>query len=122
VQSIKGNAETFTIEKTGETKTISGVLCEKALAKTGSGVTEMWLTKDFGADFFKYAAFFKSSSELQALGQARIKGVPVSSSTTDNSGANISTYELISLVSKDIPDSEFTVPAEYKAAEEIKKK
>jgi hypothetical protein len=122
VQSIRGkNAVVLTVEKTGEVKEIAGVKCEKVVAKTANTITEMWVTKDFDADYFKFAPFFKNSYELSALSQGNIKGFPVQSVTKDASGTIISSYEALSVTTTDIADTEFAVPAEYKSAEEISK-
>jgi|ERR1043165_1342755 hypothetical protein len=122
VQNIKGNAETSNVGRTGETKTISGILCEKIIATANSGVTEMWVTKDFAAELYRYADFFKNINDIKALADGKIAGALVSSVTKDKGGNTTASFELLSLVSKDIPDTEFAPPAGYKSAEDVKAK
>ena len=124
VQSIKSdmNASRVSVGKTGETKTVSGMLCEKIIVKTNKSITEMWVTKDFKTDYYKFASFFQNSFELMGLNEEKIQGFPLSSVTKDNSGKVISSYDLISATSCELTESDFTVPAEYKSTEEISKK
>lgn len=121
VAEIKGTLEASTIEHTGEIKQIGGMNCEKILAKTGNNFTEMWVTKDFKTDYYRFASFFKNSYELKALSEGRIKGFPLSSVTKDNSGKVINAFQLLSVSSTEISDTEFNVPAEYKSADEVGK-
>ncbi len=122
VQNIKSsNSIMLTVEKTGEVKDINGFKCEKVIAKSAGSITEMWVTVDFKADCTKFAAFFKNSYELNALNQGKITGFPVSSVTKDASGNVISSTEVLSVSSSEISDGEFSVPADYKSAEELSK-
>lgn len=116
VQNIKAEIEPLRVERTGEAKTISGINCEKIIARSGSTITEMWVTKDFNADYYRFASFFRSSYELKALSGGSMKGFPLSSVTKDNTGKVINSYELVSVSSVEIADSEFVVPAEYKSS------
>lgn len=122
VQNIKASTESFSLQRTGETKEVGGMSCEKIIATSNSSITEMWVTKNFNANYFQFASFFKNSSELKALSDGKIKGFPVSSVTKDNTGKVISNYEMVSVSSTDIADTEFKVPTEYKSVEEITKK
>lgn len=122
VSGIKSAVEAPVVERTGETKTINGINCEKVIAKTATTVTEMWVTKDFKAEYYRFAAFFKNSNELKALSANSIKGFPIVSTTKDNSGKVVNAYELVSVSTTEIADSEFTVPSDYKSAEEVSKK
>ncbi len=124
VQSIKSdmNASRLSVNKTVETKTVSGMVCEKIIVKTNRSITEMWVSKDFKADYYKFSSFFQNSFELMGLNEEKLQGFPLSSITKDNSGKVISSYDLISATSSELTESDFTVPAEYKNAEEISKK
>lgn len=122
VQNIQSHVETSTVQRTGETKSINGFNCEKIIASTANGSTEMWVTKDLSVAFYKFASFFKSSSELKALSENKITGVPLASVTKNISGNTSTAYELVSVVSSEISDSEFVIPSEYKSAEESAKK
>ncbi len=101
------------VKQTGDIKEIGGYKCEKIIASTSKGDTEMWVTKDFKPEFYKYSAFFKSNMEMMALSDARIKGIPLASVTKDAAGNIISAYEFVSITSTDIPETEFSVPSEY---------
>ncbi len=123
VKDIKTDTENkVNVQRSGELKTLSGMNCEKMVVNSGNTVTEMWVTKDFTADYYRFASFFRSSYELKGLSEGKIKGFPLSSVTRDNTGKVLNGYELISVTSADLADTEFTVPAEYKSAEEVKAK
>lgn len=123
VQNIKAdmNASRVSVNTTGETKTVSGMLCEKIIVKTNKSITEMWVTKDFKPDYYKFYPFFQNSFELMGLSEEKIQGFPLSSVTKGNTGKVISSCDLISVTSSELTESVFTVPAEYKSAEEISK-
>jgi CYTH domain-containing protein len=122
VGGIKANVETPTIERTSQTKELGGVLCEKIIAKTANATTEMWVTKDFKGDYYQFASFFKNSYELKALSAGAVKGFPLASVTKDNTGKVLNSYELVSVSSTEIADTEFTAPADYNNAAEVKAK
>jgi hypothetical protein len=122
VSGIKSALEASVVERTGETKMINGMNCEKIISKTATTTTEMWVTKDFKADYYRFASFFKNSNELKALNESSIKGFPLVSVTKDKSGKVLNAYELVSVSATEIADSEFTVPSDYKSAEEVSKK
>lgn len=121
VQQIKSSVATATVERTGTIKNIQGFNCEKMIVTSAGQQTEMWVTKDFPIDLYRYSNFFKNSIELQGLAASSIQGVPLVSSTKNNLGNIAKGYELVSVTSADIPDSEFTLPADYKSAEEVSK-
>jgi hypothetical protein len=123
VQSIKSAIEVsrVNVTQTGETKTISGILCEKVIVKTNHTTTEMWITKDFKADLYKFYPYFQSSYELMGLSQESLKGVPLESVTKDNGGSVISSFELVSATGSELSPADFTVPADYKNAEDTGK-
>ena len=121
VASIKGDVNTSVTERTGETKMIGGMNCERIVAKSPNWVTEMWVTKDFKGDYYRFASFFKNSYELKVLSEGSIKGFPLASVTKDNGGKVINSYELVSVSSSEISDTEFHVPSEYKSADEVSK-
>lgn len=117
VQADKSmNASRITVSKTGETKNISGILCEKVIIKTNKSTTEMWLTKDFKADFYRYFPYFQNSFELIGLFEEKIQGFPLLSTTKDNSGNVLASYQLITITPTELQDADFTVPADYKSA------
>jgi hypothetical protein len=119
VQSVTSNINVsrVSINQTDETKTIAGMTCQKIIIKTNKTTTEMWVTKDFKADFYKYAAFFQNSYELIGLSQESIQGFPLESVTKDNAGTIINSYELVSASSNEFNDADFSVPADYVSAE-----
>ncbi|HLP49345.1 MAG TPA: DUF4412 domain-containing protein [Chitinophagales bacterium] len=122
VQNIKAKtAGGYTIQHTGETKLVSGINCEKIIATGASTVTEMWVTKDFTAPFYRFASFFKTDLALQVLSEAKLEGFPVSSVTRDLNGNVTSSSELVSASTTDLADAEFKIPAEYKSAAEVSK-
>jgi len=118
VQNIKSNADVtrVNVTRTGETKTLGGMLCEKVIIKTNRSITEMWLTTDFKPDFYKFSPFFQSSIELLGLNQDGIQGVPLESTTKDNAGTVISSYTLVSAQNTELNAGDFTVPSDYKSA------
>ena len=122
VGNIKAAVEMPSIERTSQTKELGGLLCEKIIAKTANTTTEMWVTKDFKGDYYQFASFFKSSYELKALSAGAVKGFPLASVTKDNTGKVVASYELVSVSSTEIADTEFTAPADYKNAAEVKVK
>ncbi len=109
-------ASAFKIERTGETKTIGGFNCEKIMANSGSTITEMWVTKDFKASFYKASSFFANSYELNALSSGNIAGVPLESTTKDLNGKVINAYSFVSASNTSLSVTDFIVPAEYKLA------
>lgn len=119
VAGIKSNSTStnFKIERTGETKTIGGMNCEKIIAHATSSTTEMWVTKDFNAGLYKASSFFANSVELNILNTQKISGVPLESITKDNGGKTLSAYSLISAISTQLASSDFAVPEAYKLAE-----
>jgi hypothetical protein len=116
VQDIAGDHEggVVTVTQTGETKTIGGMLCQKVVVKTGASTTEMWITKDFKSDFYKFHAYFESSYELMGLSEKQLQGVPLESVTKDSGGNVINAYEFVSEKQSDLSATDFTVPADYK--------
>ena len=124
IQNIKGDKVLGTsrvkVQKTGETKSLSGFNCEKLIVTTGQNTTEMWVTKDFSAGFFKFASFFQSSFELAGLSEERIGGFPLQSTTSAIGGKVINSYSLISASSSELNATDFTVPAENQTAEKGK--
>jgi uncharacterized protein DUF4412 len=116
IKGGEGMPAQVTLTRTGETKTILGIACEKMVVKSSNSTTEMWVTTDFKADYYKFAPFFRGSYELLALSQQNIQGVPLQSTTKDNSGKILSSTELISASLTDISAAEFSVPSGYSAA------
>ena len=123
VQSIKSNIEVsrVSVNKTGSIKTIGGFVCEQLIIKTNRSTTEMWVTKDFRADLYKFYPFFQSSYELLGLNQESIQGVPLESVTKDNGGAIINSYELVSASNSELGNDAFVVPSEYNSADAFAK-
>jgi hypothetical protein len=113
------NPSRVKVERTGQTKTIGAVPCEKIIARTNKTITEMWVSQSFQPAFYSFYAFFQDSYELMALSEERIPGFPLSSTTTDMSGKIISSSEFVSAAFSELADSDFKVPAEYKSVEEI---
>ena len=117
VKNIKAdesmNAARLTLTKTGETKSLSGFNCEKIVFKTNRNITEMWVTKDFKPDYYKFFPFFQNSAELMGLSEEKIQGFPLSSVTKDLSGKVISSSELISAETAELSESDFKVPSDY---------
>ncbi|MDB5281355.1 MAG: hypothetical protein JWO06_430 [Bacteroidota bacterium] len=111
------NVSRVSVNRTGETKTLMGMLCEKVIVKTNKTITEMWVTKDFKADYYKYYAFFQSSYELMGLSEESLQGFPLESVTKDLTGNVITSLNLTSAKSSDLTSADFNVPADYKAAD-----
>lgn len=109
-------ASRVTVTKTGEVKEVAGFKCEKIVMKTNQTETEMWVTKEVKVEFYRYIAFFRSSYELLALNEEKIKGFPISSVTRDLNGAVVSSFETISAKASDISATEFKVPADFERA------
>ena len=105
------------LNKTGETKTISGYVCEKVIVKTNKTITEMWLTKEFKPELYKFANFFQSSYEFKGLGEESLEGFPMESTTRDLGGKVISSLSFVSATSADLKAEDFMVPADYKSAQ-----
>lgn len=117
IKAEKGAGEgRLRVEKTGESKSLSGMNCEKILVTTKENITEMWVTKDFTAGFFKFASFFQSSFELAGLSEERIPGFPLQSTTTDNGGKQINAYNLVSVTTTELSPANFAIPSEYQSA------
>lgn len=119
VAGIKSSnsATDFKIERTGETKTIGGINCEKIIARATSSTTEMWVTKDFNAALYNAASFFANSIELSILKAQKITGVSLESMTKDSSGKTLNAYSLVSAISTTLNPADFAVPEAYKLAE-----
>jgi hypothetical protein len=100
--------------KTGETKVIQGMNCEKVLVKTNLNETEMWVSKDFQPQFYKFYSCFRSSFEIMGLYEEKMLGFPVQSVTKDLSGQVISSYDILSIQAQELTSKDFTVPTEYK--------
>lgn len=113
------NASRVTVERTTETKAIGGLNCEKLIVKTNKNVTEMWVTKDFKPNFYKFFPYFRSSFELMGLYEDRIQGFPMSSVTKDLSGAVVAQNTFVSATSADLTDKDFKVPDGYVSAESV---
>jgi len=117
LEIIQQNAQTgvtrLSVVKTGETKSIQGFICERVLVKTNLDETEMWVTKDFAPEFYKFYTFFRSSTELMALNDEKMSGFPIQSVTKDFSGKVVSSYELLSVQAKEFKTTDFNVPAGY---------
>lgn len=123
LQNIKAagaGAASIKVEKTGETKTISGINCEKMVIATEQHVTEMWVTKDLPVGFYKFTSFFQNNFEMAGLNAEKISGFPLQSVTKDKSGKVINSYSLVSASSSELSPNDFTVPGEYKLAEKGK--
>lgn len=124
VADIKASANTnvarVNIEHTGETKVIAGFNCEKMVAKTNKGTTEMWVTTDFKPDFFKFYPFFQSDLALLALNNDGLQGFPVEYTSKDNLGNIISSNTFVSGAGSNLTNADFKVPADYKSAEQTK--
>lgn len=114
---IQQNANTgvsrVSVVKTGETKVIQGMNCEKVLVKTNLNETEMWVSKDFQPQFYKFYSCFRSSFEIMGLYEEKMNGFPVSSVTRDLSGKVVSSYEILSVQAQELTSKDFTVPAGY---------
>ncbi len=123
VQNINGSnsISRVNVTNTGETKTLGGILCEKVIIKTNKSTTEMWITRDFKPDFYKFSPFFQNSIELMGLSQEGLQGVPLESVTKDNGGVIISSYTLVSAQSTELGTGDFVVPSGYKNADETTK-
>ncbi len=117
LDKVSGGSETavsrVTVKQTGEIKTIGSFKCEKIVVTTNKGETEMWVTKDYKPEFYRYAGFFKSSIELTALAEEKIKGVPLESVTKDAAGNVISRYAFKTATQQEISASEFSVPSGF---------
>jgi hypothetical protein len=116
------NPSRVKVERTGETKTISSILCEKVIARTNKTITEMWVSQSFQPEFYNFYSFFQDSYELMALSEERIAGFPVSSVTKDTAGKVISSSEALSASFTELTESDFKVPAEYKSVNQAPQK
>lgn len=112
----------ITVTKTGENKEIGGLSCEKIIVKTDKHETEVWVSKKFTPEFYKYYPFFKDHYALAGLSEEKLKGFPLESVTKDLSGNVISAYQFVSATEAEFTDEDFKVPAEYKSPEEIEQK
>ncbi|MCW5908218.1 MAG: DUF4412 domain-containing protein [Chitinophagales bacterium] len=112
----------ITVTKTGESKEIGGLNCEKILIKTDKHETEVWVSKKFAPEFYKYYPFFRDHHALAGLSEEKLKGFPVESVTRDLSGKTISAYQFVSATETDFTEADFKVPADYKSPEEIEGK
>jgi hypothetical protein len=123
LQSIKPaiNVSRVSVTQTGETKPVGGILCQKVIVKTNISVTEMWVTQNFKADFYKFFPFFQNSFELMALNQESLQGVPLESVTKDLGGKVISSYQLVSASESDLTSADLSVPAGYQSADDTGK-
>lgn len=104
------------VVQTGETKTISGLVCEKVMIFAATSETEVWITKDFKPAFYQFYKYFRNDLALMALNAESLKGVPLMVTTKDLSGNVISSATLVSAVKGDLKDDTFKVPAEYQLA------
>lgn len=107
-----------TIKKTGETKTINGLVCEKYLIKSKEdGDMVAWFTKDIGGFFlFKLAGaenngpqLFKDMKDLASQFPVLILKKVGDKETK--------VLEVTKFEKMDVPDSMFEIPAGYKSME-----
>ncbi len=118
-QGKESDVSRITVTQTGETKTIGGLKCEKVMVRTNRNETEVWLSKDFKPQFYKFATYFRDNLALAGLNEEHLKGFPMEYTTKDLEGKVISSYQFISAEQKDLNETDFTVPAEYKSPSQI---
>lgn len=120
--TVTAGAGRVKVVKTGETKTISGFVCEKIMVFASDSETEMWVTKDFQPNFYQFYKFFRNDYALLGLNEESIKGVPLQITTKDLSGNVMISATPVSAAKTDLPESTFKVPAGYELATPAQKK
>ncbi len=108
--AVSGDATNVIVNKTTETKKISGYTCEKWTVMNTSGSYDVWITKDIDFNAAQYKDLFKGSMELQALAQQGVKGFPLL--TESRNGANAAVTEKVTPGA--LPAGALSVPSDYK--------
>jgi hypothetical protein len=106
------------IVKTGETKTINGLFCEKYLIKSkDEGDMIAWFTKEIGG-FFLFKLAGKDNNGPQMFGDMKdlASQFPVLILKKDGD-TELMVLELTKFEKVDVPDSMFEIPAGYKSME-----
>lgn len=126
LSSIEANATAkasrVKVVNTGETKTVSGLVCEKVKVFAADNETEMWVTKDFQANFYEFYKYFRNDFALLGLNEASIKGVPLEITTKDLSGNVLVSATSVSASKQNLSEDTFKVPAGYELATPAQKK
>lgn len=101
--------------KTGKTKMINGYECEEWTVKEEGKTSEAWMTKQLGSIFFFGSSMGskpKSKWEQEILGSGYF---PMFAVQKDSNGNQTNSFRVKSIEKKNLEDSFFTVPADYKA-------
>jgi hypothetical protein len=102
---------------TGNKETINGYACEEYETSLGGGKILMWLTKDLPQveKVMKELAQFAGQADpvQNMLKEQNISGFPMRT-VMDMPGMGKVTVTVVALSEDPIPDSEFTVPSDYK--------
>lgn len=120
--TVTAGAGRIKVVKTGETKTISGFVCEKIMVFAADSETEMWVTKDYQPSFYQFYKFFRNDYALLGLNEESIKGVPLQITTKDLSGNVLISATPVSAAKTELPESTFQVPSGYELATPAPKK
>ena len=120
--SATAKAGRVRVVKSGETKTISGFVCEKVMVYTSDTETEMWVTKDFQPSFYQFYKYFRNDFALLGLNEDAMKGVPMQITTKDLSGNVLTSATPTAASKQNLSDDTFKVPAGYELAVPAQKK
>ena len=115
------NGQKPRLAATGKTDTINGFASEEYTVTVGTNKTSLWLTKaipDYDNALKQMSAAFSQGpmgAMMKAMGvdMTALPGFPIRS-TTEISPGQVMTYTVLSVSTKPVADSEFTVPADYK--------
>jgi hypothetical protein len=113
---MDSTADENTVKKTGETKTINGLLCEKYLIKSkDEGDMITWFTKDLGGFFlFKLAGSQSNGPAIFADMKDLADQFPVLIIKMDGDKEK-KMLELTKFEMMDVPASTFEIPSDYKS-------
>jgi hypothetical protein len=119
------DANDIQVAVTEQTKKILGYDCKKIIVTTESQITEAWVTYDIAVDWKPYAAFFKTSDEIQGLAKAGIRAFPLQATTVDKAGQTVNSFVAELVQQEKVAKNAFSVPSdfeEYKNPNPIKRK
>lgn len=84
-----GSADDYEVNRTGETKTIDGAVCEKYIITHKDGTTTSWVTDDYGIIYGEmiaplFSRMKNSPQQMEELNE--MEGIPIESRTISKDG------------------------------------
>lgn len=104
-------------QATGKKETINGYECDEYVMKVNGGTIRMWLTDQLPAAqklAAEIAALSGDNAFAAMMKNEALPGYPLKT-VMEIPGMPVTTRTVVSILKDDLPDSEFKVPAGYKA-------